>query len=912
MTSSSRRPVGVVSRLVVRGRAVFGRRRLAVAALVYGAAYLLWLLAVDLPDPVRLIVGRGGYLPLAVITTVAAWRLSDVADLPWRTRQAWRALTAASAISVASAIWQATTGTAPGEGLALAATVIHLAYYGALIVALLLFPRLARAGRDLLTFSLDAAMLLAGGALLSWHYVIGPRLVPGGPGLLDPSISLALPVADLLVLFGTTTLLLRCPPGAARMPIVFLAGSATALMASDMLQAYLAIHEGTSAGYTTAALSMLQWVLFAVAVGEQQRGLDESAHRPTTSSPTAADPPLPLLPYVGVAAAYAPLLAAVHGQPGALRTLAWGAAGLTLLVLARQVVALRHNLDLVRERERMAGEARFRSLVQHASDVVSIIDASGRFTFVSPSVTQTLGYPPEALVGTPLADLVHTDDARAVAGRLAELQDTERPVMAQWRLRRHDGSWIQTDNIGTNLLGDAHVRGIVLNTRDVSERCALESQLVHQAFHDPLTGLANRALFQDRVHHALTRRRAAVDALGVLFVDLDHFKTVNDSLGHAVGDGLLRAAASRLASCLRDFDTVARLGGDEFAVLIDDPEGGESIASVAERIASAFQEPFALDEREVMASASIGVALAEPGDTAADLLRNADLAMYLAKGRGRGQSAIFEPEMHEAMLTRLELQADLRHALERGELTVHYQPIHALDTQRLIGVEALLRWQHPTRGPISPAVFVPIAEDTGLIVGIGRWVLQQACLDLRQWQNDLGPQAPERVSVNVSGRQLPDPQLFDLVQAALAVADLPPSALVLELTESILMKHTDQTLSVMHRLRALGVRIAIDDFGTGYSSLSYLQRLPVDILKIDRAFVERLETDASASALVRAIVGLGHSLSLHTVAEGIETARQAQLLRALGCEQGQGYLFGKPMSTSDLTHFARRQAEHAA
>ncbi|NOT43848.1 MAG: EAL domain-containing protein, partial [Acidobacteria bacterium] len=418
--------------------------------------------------------------------------------------------------------------------------------------------------------------------------------------------------------------------------------------------------------------------------------------------------------------------------------------------------------------------------------------------------------------------------------------------------------------------------------------------------------------FQDRVHRRPSACQRVVDALGVLFVDLDHFKTVNDSLGHAVGDGLLRAAASRLASCLRDFDTVARLGGDEFAVLIDDPESGESIASVAERIASAFQEPFALDEREVMASASIGVALAEQGDTAEDLLRNADLAMYLAKGRGRGQSAIFEPEMHEAMLTRLELQADLRHALERGELTVHYQPIHALDTQRLIGVEALLRWQHPTRGPVSPAVFVPIAEDTGLIVGIGRWVLQQACLDLRQWQNDLGPQAPERVSVNVSGRQLPDPQLFDLVQAALAVADLPPGALVLELTESILMKHTDQTLSVMHRLRALGVRIAIDDFGTGYSSLSYLQRLPVDILKIDRAFVERLETDGSASALVRAIVGLGHSLSLHTVAEGIETVRQAELLRGLGCEQGQGYLFGKPMSTSDLTHFARRQAEHAA
>jgi diguanylate cyclase (GGDEF)-like protein len=432
---------------------------------------------------------------------------------------------------------------------------------------------------------------------------------------------------------------------------------------------------------------------------------------------------------------------------------------------------------------------------------------------------------------------------------------------------------------------------------------------MHQAFHDPLTHLANRALFLDRVSHALARAPRRQYAVAVLFIDLDNFKNVNDSLGHASGDRLLIEAAARLGRCVRQGDTIARLGGDEFAILVEDAEHLPDIVQVAERVTAALAQPFPLDGKEVFASASIGIASHTGEESTDDLLRNADVAMYIAKTRGKGRYEIFEPHMHAAALERLELEADLRRAVERGDFTLAYQPIVQLGNGRMVGVEALLRWQHPVRGAVPPSAFVPILEETGLIVPLGRWVLQEACRQARRWQEEVGIAAESlTVTVNVSGRHLQDASLIDDVETALAASGLDAKTLVLEITESMLMEHDELTLQKLQRLRAWGVALAIDDFGTGYSSLSYLQRFPVDILKIDKVFVDAVGGRGDQPVLAKAIIAIGDTLRLRTIAEGIESAAQSEALRALGCSLGQGFHFARPMPPDEVRRTLARQA----
>ncbi|HEY0969748.1 MAG TPA: EAL domain-containing protein [Gemmatimonadales bacterium] len=442
----------------------------------------------------------------------------------------------------------------------------------------------------------------------------------------------------------------------------------------------------------------------------------------------------------------------------------------------------------------------------------------------------------------------------------------------------------------------------VRNIRLVEAIRRSEERLAHQAFHDPLTELANRALFLDRVRHALARRRRRDAGVAVLFVDLDDFKKVNDSLGHSAGDRLLVAAAERLCACVRSADTVARLGGDEFAVLVEDAGGPTDAAFVAERLVDALRAPFAVGGTELFVSASVGVAIAAPGEGADELLRNADVAMYYAKARRKDGHAVFEPWMHETVRERLAIEADLRRALERDELTLHYQPIVRLDTGIPIGVEALIRWHHPERGSVSPGAFIPVAEDTGLIVPLGRWILRRACEQARRWQDArAGVATPLRVTINISGRQLQDASFVDDVRETLAVTGVDATSLVLEITESVLMQHTEVVLERLRELKALGLSLAIDDFGTGYSSLGYLQRFPIDILKIDKAFVDAVRDGDGDPALARAVIALGDSLGMQTVAEGIEGAAQADGLRRLGCQLGQGYHFARPLPAEALT-----------
>jgi diguanylate cyclase (GGDEF)-like protein len=423
------------------------------------------------------------------------------------------------------------------------------------------------------------------------------------------------------------------------------------------------------------------------------------------------------------------------------------------------------------------------------------------------------------------------------------------------------------------------------------------SDMIHQALHDPLTGMPNRTLFGDRLAHALHRTERTASEVAVLFVDLDRFKPVNDSLGHAAGDELLQIVGQRICECLRDSDTAARLGGDEFAVLLEDLMFADDATGMAERIIEAVGEPVALHGREVFVGASVGVAMGRRG--ADDLLRKADVAMYRAKADGKGRLVLFDPGMQGESLRRLELEADLRHALDRGEFELFYQPIVRLESGALYGMEALLRWRHPKRGLIGPLDFIPVAEETGLIVPIGRWVLEIACRQLGVWRA-AGALSELTMNVNLSGRQLDDPALRLAVAEAVAQPGIGPGALVLEITETVLMHDTDKTVERLRELRELGVLLAVDDFGTGYSSLRQLDRFPVDQLKMARPFVECLDRGSDRRALAQTIVDLGANLGLPVVAEGIERAEQLAELRLLGCELGQGFHFGVPAPAADV------------
>jgi diguanylate cyclase (GGDEF)-like protein/PAS domain S-box-containing protein len=589
------------------------------------------------------------------------------------------------------------------------------------------------------------------------------------------------------------------------------------------------------------------------------------------------------------------------------------------LVLAdcvvRQTLMVRERSRLLRqandavERERLAStdlaasEQRFRTLVQNSSDVFLILKPDGTVDYQSPAVERVLGYPPGERLGRQIFELTHPDDlgfVKAVIGELMQSPGAVRTI--ELRSRHADGSWRTLEATGRNMLADPMVNGIVVNYRDVTERKVLERQLIHEAFHDPLTGLANRALFIDRVDHALTRRDEP-KRLAVLFMDVDDFKTINDSLGHAAGDLVLVAVAERLRGCLRPEDTVARLGGDEFGVLVEDAEVGLP-QELAARLLGSLRNPFEISGKQVHIQASVGVAYAG-GDThtANELLRNADVAMYTAKNRGKGRVERFESSMHAAVLSRLELKADLERAVSHDEFRLRYQPTFDLSDGHLAGFEALLRWRHPTRGEIFPNDFIGLAEETGLIVPIGKWVLDQACAQARAWldagRDDLV------LGVNLSARQLREPEIVDWVRDALATAELPPERLMLELTESSLMQDDEGRL---HEIRALGVQLALDDFGTGYSSLSYLSRFPIDVLKIDRSFTVELGGELEDSALVRSVIQLAAAMNMRTVAEGIERPEQLARVTALGCDLAQGYLLGRPMDAIRATSLATTRA----
>ena len=565
-----------------------------------------------------------------------------------------------------------------------------------------------------------------------------------------------------------------------------------------------------------------------------------------------------------------------------------------------------------------------RAVFEHSALGIARLDRHSRILDANTAFERFFDRALQDLSGHSLREFAVAEDSEAIVTLVAEaLAGTDHGACREVRFVRPNAK-LTWGSLMLSRAGSRRDLGLIAVVQDVSDRKALEAELLHQAFHDSLTGLANRALFRDRVDHALAHGSREAERIGVLFIDLDDFKTINDTQGHAAGDRVLQRVGSMLLNATRGCDTVSRLGGDEFAVLLERLNQDEGPEVAAQRIVNALARPIETEPgRTVTVGASIGIAMQARAEDRDELLRNADVALYEAKTRARGRWVLYDPAMHAALVDKVSLEADLRAAIERcqlahrpglektgrypryraetseSQISLAYQPIVDMASARLSGFEALLRWTHPERGIISPTIFVPVAEESGLVLALGRWVLRTACQQASAW-NAQRPDSPLTVTVNLSWRQLQDEALALDIDAALRESGLSPSRLILEMTESVIMREPVAARARLHDLKKLGVRIAIDDFGTGYSSLSHLQQFPVDILKIDRSFLHRMHQGSHDTALVRTIIQLAKLLSLRTIAEGVEDAHQQRQLQELGCDSAQGFLFGKPMGVEEI------------
>lgn len=613
------------------------------------------------------------------------------------------------------------------------------------------------------------------------------------------------------------------------------------------------------------------------------------------------------LPYVMVTLAYGALVLAVAGNNQELMKLVTLCVGIvTILVMARQYIASRELESLYTERASLHAESKLAALVRHGTDLLSIVEPEGTLRFASPSHESTLGHKPTNLVGRNFFAGVHREDLRKVKQAFESIVSGALGSSAMtFRLRHGDGSWRWIDGFATDLRDEPSIGAIVLNGRDVTERQAMEARLLDQVLRDPLTGLGNRRLFRDRVEHALARHQRGATLMAVLFLDLDHFKLVNDTLGHAAGDVLLTTVAGRITAALRTSDTIARLGGDEFAVLIEDMADVGDAEAAAGRIQQALERPIVIDDREVYVRASIGIAHAHETHDVDDLLSDADAAMYGAKQAGRGRVQGFSSAMRASARERMEIEGELRKALEANELYLVYQPVLDLESGHITGVEALMRWDHATKGAIAPSRFIPVAEESDLIVEIGRTALKQAARDAVWLRSSSAAAEHLHIAVNLSPRHLLLPDVVSDIQQALTSAYCLPQAMVVEITETVLAANESVIAERLQLLRALGVQIALDDFGTGYSSLAYLRRFPIDILKVDRSFLADHDADITADGVTRAILSIGQSLQLRTTAEGVETERQLRQLARMGCTHAQGFVISRPTDRETLASMIR-------
>ena len=846
-------------------------------------------------------------LAAAAVLTASACRGAASRSGTGRIERGWALFTLAARCWAGSQAIAAVGELATGRRLSVpsVADLPRLVAMVVAVMAVLAFVGKEDAPAARLRGVVDGLLIAASALFVSWALVLERLYGSGGEGPAR-ALSVAYALGDVLVV----SLLLATAERADRevRRTWWLLGAGVGLFAlSHSMLAYAELARMDSLPWTQSTTWLAACLVIGLAAVTSGPAGVKGGTEPGAGGKVAI-----VVPYVALGLAAA-LALGHHLELRAPAFLAANGVVLVVLLLARQFLAQLENVELnhrleERVRRRTAelhrAERHFRSIAQNASEVLTVVDASGVIRYQSASVTRVLGYSPDDLLGRRLDDLLELESgvpAMHVVGSVAP--PPAPPAMLRGSLRRADDSACQAEITVSNLLDDDAVRGLVLTSRDIGERVALEAQLRRQALHDPLTGLGNRALFRDRLEHAMARTQRHPELLAVVMIDLDGFKQVNDSLGHGAGDRLLVEVARRLQDCVRTGDTVARMGGDEFAVLIEraDLEGPEV---VAQRIVYRLRAPVDLDGRAIVTHGSVGVAMGSTVTSSAEeLLRNADLAMYAAKSGGKGAYEIYEREMHAAALERVETESALRDALRRRELSLHFQPLVQLPGGRISGAEALVRWEHPERGMISPAEFVPVAEESGLIVDLGRWVLGEACRQGRRFQEAYPTEPPFTMAVNVSARQLTSPWLVEEVRKALAESRLPPSSLVLEITEGALMRDAASIVPTLEALRGLGLRLAIDDFGTGWSSLSRLRSFPVDKLKIDQSFVSEIGSSGDDAPIVAAIVSMAHNLNLTTVAEGVETPEQLACLHHHGCEEVQGYLLSRPLPAEGLLAF---------
>ena len=783
------------------------------------------------------------------------------------------------------------------------ADVAYVLYYPTVAAALFMFQRASTARRDTLRLTIDSLIVVIGGGIVVWHTLFRPVLASLDPDPVSAALALGYPIGDLVLLFGVAATALRHPPEIDIRALVALVGGLGLMFVADVGYGQLNLTGSFGLERWPDIIYLSSTLLVALAGYFQAHPTASADGTGTTLSRW-----LLALPYVALAAGYWVLITLALGQvTGELVEVLYGAVVLTAVVLVRQELVLRENSRLLADHARLVSEERFRALSANASDAVVLVDRAGVVTDATPQVGRVLGVDVARLVGRPISRLVHADDAARVQQFIEDVAAGRSvPAPLEWRLWDRTGVWRQMETVAANLLHDPAIGQIVLTTRDVRERKTLEQQLTQVALHDLLTDLPNRTLFRDRMGQALASAMGAGRHTTVLSVGLDGLKRVNDSLGHPAGDQVLQEVARRLRACVGAADTCGRLGGDEFGVLLDGQATVDDGIALAERILASIREPVEIGGLPAHVTASVGLSTAAPGDAEArTLLRRADMARSVARNAGGDRAVVFEPEMHEAVQARFELELELRRAIDQAEFVLNYQPIVDLRTGDVVGAEALIRWDHPTQGRIAPSVFIPLAEESGLIDEIGTWVLRTACVEVARWAQ-LSPGRVPRVSINLSAHQLADPQLAWTVQAALAHASASPGWVTLELTESMLMDNRSVSLERLHAIRALGVQIAIDDFGTGYSSLAYLEQFPITTIKIDRSFVTPLDDPKRGAGVVHAIIEIGGALGLTTVAEGIETRAQLSRLRDLGCPLGQGYLFSKPLDRDAMAALVAR------
>jgi diguanylate cyclase (GGDEF)-like protein/PAS domain S-box-containing protein len=852
-------------------------------------------------DGVADFIGAWGRFPLMILAVFMLGGLSFDATLSNRRRRAYQLFFAAMLLDVIASVgwgYDALTGNATFGSWP---DVLYLTYYPLIGVACsLLYFDLG--GRFNTTRAvIDFVVLALGFGAFEWFTVLAPLADMNSAQLASNWSAAGYGIGNIITLVAGAMVAMQITDWRSERPLVWLISAMLATLIADLFW----VNGELRGTYRVGGFTDFMYFFFYLGVLMCAHTQREQRMRQQNTAGLHGDL-RGSLPIVALMAGIVSLLNdRLHLSDFQAPLLIIVLLSATVLVIVSQAIATREVVGLHREVATRRFDERLTELVRRSSDMIVICDVDGIIRYASPSSEQLLRAAPAELLGRKLDDVLGPEAGHVRTAFDEVLRTDHSEQTANFSIPQSDSEKRSFKVVVANLRHVESIRGITLNIRDVSDATRLHDQLRTLAFHDPLTLLANRALFADRVHQAI---RHVADGMtpAVLFIDLDNFKTVNDSLGHSAGDQLLRGFATRLVQCTRAGDTVARLGGDEFAVLIDHASDVEAAMVVARQIIEACKHPYEVEDRTLRIGASIGVTLADRLSNVERLLRNADAAMYAAKSNGKGHAQAFAPEMLRAARRRMRIENELQSAIELNQLEAHYQPIVDLASRHLVGVEALMRWRHPTRGLVMPKDFIPLAEETGQIVPMTQWMLDRACADAVRLKRELVHGEGIRVAVNVSSRYLNHGDIIGDVRAALLAHAIMPDSIVLEVTESLLLENSPQLERTFSELKMIGVRLALDDFGTGYSSLAYLHRFPIDILKIDRSFVERLameDDDAAgvdAVALARAILSLADALGLDTVAEGIEHDAQRDILMSLGCKTGQGYAFGKPMPIEEV------------